>query len=98
MIVLIDKRFYIEIDDRNYVLKEKYEGKDVNKNIKEYERIEGYFINMEHALNRIIEIKISEQEEVKDIEEYLKNLKKLTKELDQKIKEGVKCIKKECLD
>lgn len=44
--------FFIEVDDLNYTLKQRYEGKDKKGNVKDAERIIGYYTNVKDAVER----------------------------------------------
>lgn len=48
--------YFIEVDELNHTLKQRYRGKDKNGNPKDAERIIGYFSNVNACLKRIVRL------------------------------------------
>lgn len=72
MKIIIDDDFFIDTDERNYILKENIETRKKDGTIVDGERTEGYFTNLGWALNRVIEVKLHRDEETTDVRGYLK--------------------------
>ena len=85
-IKLIDN-FYIETDAYNFMLREKYMGKDENDNPKERIRTIGYYSNITHALQSLITHMSLTDDEIHTIEEYIQKCKKLTDEVTRALRE-----------
>ena len=54
MQITLANGYYIEIDERNHTLKQKYEGKTKEGNTKEMERICGYYGKLDQALEEFL--------------------------------------------
>lgn len=71
MRVTIDDDFFMDMDERNYVLKENITTKKKDGTFVDGERTEGYFTDFGWALKRVIEIKLQRKEEVTDVRGFL---------------------------
>lgn len=73
--------YYIEIDERNYTLRQRFTGKTKSGEEKESIRTHGYYGKIEQAIRRYIELC---QMDVMDgerlsLEEYVKNIDQVNK-------------------
>ena len=86
---LVDN-FYIETDAYNFMLKEKYLGKDENDNPKEQIRTISYHTKIEHALEHLIAYRTLSDDSKLTIDEYVQKCKKLSDEVTNAVKGAVR--------
>lgn len=48
--------YFIEVDELNHTLKQRYTGEDKDGNPKEAERIIGYFSNVQQCVERVVRL------------------------------------------
>ena len=84
MRVVIDDKFLVDIDERNYVLKEVIHTKQEDGTYRESERVEGYFGDMGRALTRIIHIGLERSEDVTDLKGFMKEYRVLAEYVNDK--------------
>ena len=87
MIIELVDNFYIETDEMNFMLKEKYMGKDKNDKPKEQIRTISYHTNVEHALHRLIEHRTLSDDSKLTLGEYIKKRKEMTDEVTRAFNE-----------
>ena len=73
--------YYIEIDEYNYTLKQKYEGKTKDEQPKECEKVCGYFNKLDGAVDKFIKLnQIDNMAKLSlDLREYVKTVNELNK-------------------
>lgn len=71
--------YYIEIDEYNFTLKQKYQGTTKDGTPKESEKICGYFNKLDGAVDKFIKLnQINEMSKLSlDLREYVKKVKEL---------------------
>jgi hypothetical protein len=75
--------YFIEVDEMNATLKQKYIGKDKNGNEKEAEKISGYYSKPTDAMERFVVLNRTDKMDGMElsISEYVNELKKADKEV-----------------
>jgi hypothetical protein len=84
--------FFIEVDDLNHTLKQKFIGKDKEGNEKESERVCGYFgKDIGAAIGKYIRLNQNAllAQEALELEEYVKSIKRINFEAVSVIKRAV---------
>lgn len=73
--------YYIEVDELNHTLKQRYTGKTKDGTEKEGIRLKGYYGNLQHALEGFIRHnQIDSMADFKgDLEEYVKTIDEINK-------------------
>ena len=73
MKILLGNGYFVEIDSMNHTLKQKYMGTDKQGVEKEYEKVHGYFSNLESAIERYLLLNQSDLNNDSSVEmrEYL---------------------------
>ena len=92
MIINLTNGFFIEIDDLNHTLKQKYIGEKKDGTKYEAERVCGYFgQDMEGAIARYIKLNqnVLLAQETMELEEYVKSIKRINFEAVSVIKRAV---------
>ena len=56
MKILLGNGYFVEIDKLNHTLKQNCKGTDKDGNEKEYEKVHGYFSNLESAIERYLKL------------------------------------------
>lgn len=87
MIVTLCGGYFIEVDELNHTLKQKYMGKDLKGNAKEQEKLIGYFPNVKSCVERVVRLLPLDfnNGEVLSMQEYAESAEKAfqaVKELD----------------
>lgn len=87
MIVTLCGGYFIEVDELNHTLKQKYMGKDLNGNAKEQEKLIGYYPNVKSCVERVVRLLPLDfnNGEVVSMQEYAESAEKAfqaVKELD----------------
>ena len=92
MNVILTNGYFIEIDSLNHTLKQKYIGENKNGEEREYERVLGYFSNLENAIERyLLHIQSDGMEDVPlTLDEYLTHVKESNKKAVREIVSLVK--------
>lgn len=54
MKILLGNGYFVELDSMNHTLKQKYIGKNKKGEEQEYEKVHGYFSNLEGAVERYL--------------------------------------------
>lgn len=85
MRVVIDKNFFVDIDELNYVLKELRQVKDEEGELKDSVRTIGYFTNMEQIVRRIVLVKKAQLDIETDLNGYLAEHRRLSEYVGDKI-------------
>lgn len=77
MVVRFGNEYFVEVDEMNVTLKQKYIGKDKEGNKKESERVIGYFSTMEGAIRRFLSHNQIDllSDTAMEMEEYIKCIK-----------------------
>lgn len=92
MIINLTNGFFIEIDDLNHTLKQKYIGKKKDGTKYEAERVCGYFgQDMEGAIAKYVKLNqnVLLAQETMELEEYVKSIKRINFETVSVIKRAV---------
>lgn len=71
MKIIFDEQFYIQVDNRNFTLRENFMGKNSKGEPQENVRVEGYFTTFDNALKRILHLKRIAEEDTVTVEKYL---------------------------
>lgn len=96
MQIKLDKEFYIDIDDLNHTLKQKYMRQSKDGGEKEAERVIGYYPDVEACVEKYIDArqKLLTADKTASLREYVNLVKKsndaAVKAIKQLIKEGAK--------
>ena len=71
--------YYIEIDEYNFTLKQKYQGTTKDGESKEYEKVCGYFNKLDGAVDKFIKLnQIDSMSKLSlDLREYVKKVNEL---------------------
>ena len=77
MIIKLIDGFYIETDEMNFMLKEKYMGKDLKGKPKEQHKTIGYYNSVLHALNGLTNYESLTSDSKLEVEEYIEKQKEL---------------------
>ena len=87
-VINLTNGFFIEIDELNHTLKQKYIGKDKYGNPKEGKRLCGYFNNLDGAIGKFVKLNRTALLacETMELEEYVKRIERINKEAVQAIK------------
>ena len=94
MQIKLDKEFYIDIDDLNHTLKQKYMRQSKDGGEKEAERVIGYYPDVEACVEKYIDArqKLLTPDKAVTLREYVNLVKKsnnaAVKAIKQLIKEG----------
>ena len=94
MLIKLDKDFYIDIDDMNHTLKQKYMRKSKDGEEKEAERVLGYFPDVEACVEEYLDArqKLLTPDKAVTLREYVNLVKKsnnaAVKAIKQLKKEG----------
>lgn len=67
VIVELFDNYFVEVDELNHTLKQRYIGKDKDKNDKEAERIIGYFNNMKQCVEKLARLNVLDENDGKHI-------------------------------
>ena len=94
MIIKLIDGFYIETDEMNFMLKEKYMGKDLKGKPKEQHKTIGYYNSVLHALNGLINYESLRSDSKLEVEEYIKKQKELNDTLIHAFKNIPKELRK----
>lgn len=78
--------FFIDVDDNNFIVKDTYVSEGEKTKGQEIETVIGYHMTMENALHRIIRLKVTRNEGVIDLNEYLTRYESISKEVFNAIK------------
>lgn len=78
VIVELFDNYFVEVDELNHTLKQRYIGKDKDKNDKEAERIIGYFNNMKQCVEKLARLNVLDENDGKhiSIKEYAESAEK----------------------
>ena len=89
MKIVIDEEFYIDVDELNNTLKQKYKAKTKDGEDREAERVIGYFPSVEACIEKYIDMrqKLLKPRQAIELREYVS----LVKESNNK---AVKAVKK----
>lgn len=91
MLIKLDKDFYIEIDDLNHILKQRYKRTSRDGEEKDAEKVLGYFPDVEACVEKYIDArqKLLAPDKTVTLREYVNLVKKSNNE-------AVKAIKQHC--
>ena len=87
--------YYIDIDERNYTLKQKYEGKTKGGEARDAERICGYYGKLDQAIEEFVkqnQLDLSE-DQVMDFEDYVQFVSQVNKAAVEAIKVELSTIR-----
>lgn len=92
MKIKLDKEFYIDIDDLNHTLKQKYMRKSKDGEEKEAERVIGYFSSVEACVEKYIDArqKLLTADKTASLREYVNLVKKSNNGAVKAIKQLIK--------
>ena len=94
MQITLANGYYIDVDERNYTLKQKYENKTKDGELKEIERTCGYFGKLDHALEEFLkanQLDISTDQKM-DMEEYAQFVSQVNKAAVEAIKVELRTV------
>lgn len=93
MKIKLDKGFYIDIDDLNHTLKQKYMRKSKDGEEKEAERVIGYFPDVEACVEKYIDArqKLLTADKTASLREYVKIIAKSNAKTLETIKNFIEC-------
>ena len=86
MIIKLIDGYYIETDELNFMLKEKYVGKDLKGKPKEQHKTIGYYNSVFHALQGLIKYESLTSDSKLEIKEYIEIQKELNDTLIREFK------------
>lgn len=88
MKIKLDNEFFIDIDDLNHTLKQKYKAMSRDGEEKEAEKVLGYFPDVEQCVERYIEVRqnLLKADKVVALREYVNLVKKSNNEAVKSLK------------
>ena len=95
MQITLTNGYYIDVDERNYTLKQKYEGKTKEDELKVLERTCGYFGELDHAIAEFLKANQLDHgsELAMDMEEYAQFVSQVNKAAVDAIKVELRTVR-----
>ena len=94
MQITLTNGYFIEVDERNYTLKQKYLGKTKDGESKETERICGYYGKLDHAIEEYLKANQEDRgdDQAMDMEEYAQFVSQVNKAAVEAIKVALSTV------
>lgn len=94
MQITLTNGYFIEVDERNYTLKQKYLGKTKEGEDRETERICGYYGKLDHAIEEFLKTNQLDRgdDQVMDMEEYAQFVSQVNKAAVETIKVALSTV------
>ena len=93
MKIIIDDKYLIEVDERNYTVKEKYQAKDKEGNTIDAYKSLKYYRSLDQALHCLNRLKLSSGDDTVTLDKYIRLYKESLDELIRVVKRGMGEIK-----
>jgi len=90
MVILLGNGYFVEVDSLNYTLKQKYTGRDKQGEEKEYEKMHGYFSNLDSAIERYL--KLNKNDLMADCSVKMHQYLELVKVANEQAVQAVKAV------
>ena len=94
MQITLTNGYFVEVDERNYTLKQKYLGKTKEGEDRETERICGYYGELDHAIEEFLKANQLDHgdDQMMDIEEYAQFVSQVNKAAVEAIKVALSTV------